>query len=293
MTERQSLGFAGYGAMASRMGRRLADAGYEILAFAPGHDAGERSHEVRYVGSAAALAAEVDTILVSLPDDAALEQVTSGPDGILAGARSGALLIDLSSVSPGASIRLARIGGERGLRVLDAPVSGSTPEAESGTLVVLVGGAAEDFKRAQPVFSVIGSKAVHVGGSGQGSTLKLVINGIMGAGLAALAEAVGTGIAAGLDRDVLFDTLDGLAVLSPHHTRKLKTARIGDFEPQFPTALMHKDLALLLAEAARVGMPVPAIAATAQAVGLSRPEHDHDDYSALIGVMERLAARRR
>ncbi|WP_428392255.1 NAD(P)-dependent oxidoreductase [Lichenicoccus sp.] len=289
----QKLGFVGYGAMASRMGKRLADAGWEVLAFAPGHEPGEDAHDIRYLKTAAALAAEVHTILVSVPDDAALDQAASGEDGFLAGARSGSLLIDVSSVSPSASIALSRRGAAQELAVLDAPVSGSTPEAEQGKLVVLVGGAAADVERAQPIFSVIGARTVHAGAAGQGSTLKLVVNGIMGAGLAALAEAIGYGLAAGLDRDVLYGALDGAAILSPHHTRKLNAARDADFAPQFPTALMDKDMGLLLADANAAGMPAPTLAAAAQSLTLSHPAHDGDDYSALIGVMEHLAAKRR
>lgn len=293
MNTSATLGFVGYGAMASRMGRRLADAGYTIHAYTPTLKAGETRDGVRAYDSARSLAAACDTILVSVPNDAALDQAMHGPQGALAGARAGSLLIDLSSVSPAASLRLAEAGGKAGLAVLDAPVSGSTPEAEAGKLIVLVGGEAPDFTRAGPIFEVIGSRAIHAGAAGRGSMLKLVINGIMGAGMAALAEAVGYGIAAGLDRDMLFDTLDGVAVISPHHRRKLESARKGDFEPQFPTRMMHKDIALLLAETAAIGLPVPSIAGASQTLGLSRPEHDLADYSALIEVMQSLVATRR
>ena len=294
---RQKLGFVGYGAMASRMGARLADAGYDILAHVPAPPSAGDRHGVRYLDSAQALAAEADTVLVSVPDDASLAQAMYGPHGAIAGARPGGLVINLSSVSPGASLRLAEAGAEAGLAVLDAPVSGSTPEAEAGKLIVLVGGDAADFARARPIFSVIGSKAIHVGPAGQGSIIKLVVNGIMGAGMVALAETIGYGLAAGLDRDRLFETLDGLAVISPHHRRKLQHARVGDDAPEFPTRLMHKDIGLLVTEAATVGLPVAAIAGVSQSLALSPPENDDRDYSALVGVMahlgESLAARRR
>ncbi len=153
------------------------------------------------------------------------------------------------------------------------------------------------ISRAQPIFSVIGSKAIHVGAAGQGSMIKLVINGIMGAGMVALAETIGYGLAAGLDRDRLFETLDALAVISPHHKRKLQHARTGDYAPKFPTRLMHKDVAMLVDAAAAAGLPVATIAGVSQSLALSPPEHDDRDYAALIGVMahlgESLAARRR
>ena len=293
MTATGKLGFVGYGAMASRMGRRLAEAGYIILAYTPTTRAGETRDGVLGFDSARSLAAACDTVMVSLPNDAALEQAMHGDQGALAGAHPGSLLINLSSVSPGASLRLAKAGQDAGLAVLDAPVSGSTPEAEAGKLIVLVGGESADFARAEPILSVIGAKVIHVGPSGQGSIIKLVINGIMGAGLVALAEAVGYGLAAGLDRDRLFETLDQVAVISPHHKRKLDSARTGNFEPQFPTGMMHKDIGLLLAETVAIGLPVASIAGASQTLGLSRPENDKADYSALIAVMESLAARRR
>ena len=172
--------------------------------------------------------------------------------------------------------------------MLDAPVSGSTPEAKAGELVVLVGGEAADVARARPILDAIGKKTVHVGPSGHGSTIKLVVNGIMVSSMAVIAEAVSYGVAAGLDRDALLQTLDGVAVISPHHKRKLAAAGGGNVAPQFPAWLAHKDLGLLLADAAAHGVPLPANAAATQLMSLATRLHGKDDYSAVLPVAETL-----
>ncbi|MBB2204669.1 NAD(P)-dependent oxidoreductase [Gluconacetobacter takamatsuzukensis] len=284
-----TVGFIGFGAMASRMGHNLQAAGYQIVAYTPSGKGGDGT--ARFLPSPRLLAeASGGTVILCVPDDEALAEAAYGPEGALAGMKAGTLLINTSSVSPEASLALAAAAGERGIAALDAPVSGSTPEAEAGALVVLVGGEAQIVARAQPIFDIIGKATIHAGPAGSGSKLKLVINGIMGAGLAAVAEGIGYGLAAGLERDMLFEALDSVAVISPHHKRKLKAARTGDFRPQFPTRLMQKDMRLLLDDAARVAAPVPTMAATTQLLSLTRRLHPNDDYSALFAVMESMVA---
>jgi 3-hydroxyisobutyrate dehydrogenase-like beta-hydroxyacid dehydrogenase len=283
-----TIGFIGFGAMASRMGHNLRVAGYRIIAYTPSGKGGDGT--IRFLPTPRALAEAVETVIVCVPDDDALAKALHGADGALAGMTKETLLINTSSVSPEASLALAAAAAERAIAVLDAPVSGSTPEAEAGALVVLVGGEDAVVARAQPIFDVIGKATIHAGPSGSGSKLKLVINGIMGAGLAAVAEGVTYGLAAGLDRDMLFDALDSVAVISPHHKRKLKAARTGDFTPQFPTRLMQKDMRLLMTDAAKVAAPLATMSATTQLLSLTRRTHPDDDYSALFAVLERMVA---
>lgn len=285
MPEQQgTVGFIGYGAMAQRMAKHVRDAGYAIAAYTPSAR-GERADDGSPLHrSARALAEASDIVLISVPNDAALEASSYGSDGMLAGLRSSGLVINTSSVSPDASRRLAKAGAAQGVAILDAPVSGSTPEAEAGELVVLVGGEAADVARARPILDAIGKKTIHVGPSGQGSTIKLVVNGIMASTMAVIAEGVGYGLAAGLDRGVLLDALDGLAVVSPHHKRKLKAAGDGDIRPQFPTWLAHKDMGLLLADAASHAAPLATMAAATQLFSLTAQAHAKDDYSAVLPV---------
>ncbi|WP_282759524.1 NAD(P)-dependent oxidoreductase [Komagataeibacter saccharivorans] len=280
------IGFVGFGAMASRMGANLVKAGYRIAAYTPSGKGGDGS--TRFVPTPRALAQEADILIACVPDDQALASALHGPDGALAGLKAGGLLINTSTVAPETSVALAQECATRNIAVIDAPVAGSTPEAESGNLVILAGGTADEIARAQPVFDAIGRLTIHAGPAGSGSKLKLVINGIMGATLAVVAEGVTYGLAAGLDRSMLFDALDAVPVISPHHKRKLKAAKEGDFSPQFPTRLMQKDMRLLMTDAARQTAPLPAMAAATQSLSLTRRRHPNEDYSALFAVMESL-----
>ncbi len=284
----QTVGFIGYGAMATLMAAHIREAGYRTVAYTPSAKGGQAADGSTMLSSPHALAEASDIVLVSVPNDAALAASAYGEDGFLHGLKAGGLVINTSSVSPDASRRLAEAGRERQLAVLDAPVSGSTPEAEGGELVVLVGGEAADVARAGPILDAIGKKTVHVGPSGQGSTIKLVVNGIMVSSMAVIAEAVSYGVAAGLDRDALLQTLDGVAVISPHHKLKLAAAGGGNIAPQFPAWLAHKDLGLLLADAAAHGAPLPANAAATQLMSLTTRLHGRDDYSAVLPVTESL-----
>nr|WP_269448078.1 NAD(P)-dependent oxidoreductase [Acetobacter cerevisiae] len=288
MTTQQTIGFIGFGAMASRMGDNLKKAGYALVAYTPSGKGGDGS--TPFLPSPADVAKKADIVLVCVPDDEALAAAMYGENGALAGMHENQLLLNTSSVSPEATDALQKAGEEKGISVIDCPVSGSTPEAEAGALVVLAGGDDALIARAQPVFDCIGKTTVHAGPSGSGARLKLVINGIMGAGLAAVAETIAYGLAAGLDRSMLFDALGEVAVISPHHKRKIRAAKDGDFTPQFPTRLMQKDMRLLLDAGARLAVPMPTMAATTQQLSLTRRAAANEDYSALIGVMEHIVA---
>lgn len=280
------IGFIGYGAMAQRMGANLRRAGYSVVAFAPsgGKD------ETEMLPSPRAIAEAADVIILCVPNDAAENQSLQGENGMLAGISAGKLVLDTSTVSPEQALALAKIAAENGFVVLDAPMSGSTPEAETGDLVMLVGGDAETVERAKPILDVVGKLTIHAGPAGSAARLKLVVNGVMGATLNVIAEGVSYGLKAGIDRDVLFDTLQQVAVVSPHHKRKLKMGQDKSFPSQFPTRLMSKDMGLLIDAGRNVGAFMPAMAIADQALGLSNRQHADEDYSALIGAMEHSVA---
>ncbi|MBS1033911.1 NAD(P)-dependent oxidoreductase [Gluconobacter cerinus] len=280
------IGFIGYGAMAQRMGANLRRAGYSVVAFAPsgGKD------ETEMLPSPRAIAEAADVIILCVPNDAAENQSLQGENGMLAGISAGKLVLDTSTVSPEQALALAKIAAENGFVVLDGPMSGSTPEAETGDLVMLVGGDAETVERAKPILDVVGKLTIHAGPAGSAARLKLVVNGVMGATLNVIAEGVSYGLKAGIDRDVLFDTLQQVAVVSPHHKRKLKMGQDKSFPSQFPTRLMSKDMGLLIDAGRKVGAFMPAMAVADQALGLSNRQHADEDYSALIGAMEHSVA---
>lgn len=288
MATEQTIGFIGFGAMASRMAAHLVKAGYKALAYTPSGKGGDGS--VPFLPTPAEVARQADIVLVCVPDDEALSASMYGPTGALAGMTANGLLLNTSSVSPEAALSLYDAGKALGVAVVDCPVSGSTPEADNAALVVLAGGDTQALAQAKPVFDAIGRLTVQAGPAGSGARLKLVINGIMGAGLTALAEAVAYGLAAGLARDMLFGALDEMAVISPHHKRKLRMAQAGDFSPQFPARLMQKDMRLLMDAAAREAVPAPTLAAATQQLSLARRAAADSDYAALIGIMENIAA---
>ena len=282
------LGFVGFGAMLLRMAKRLQDTAHSVVAFDPGHE-GSTYEGFPLAESASALARQVDAVLICVPNDAALHKTGEGPSGILEGAREGQLLVNFSTVSPGASQALAEAAKAKGLRYIETPMSGSTPEAETGHLVFLAGGDADDVAAAKDVLDVLGRKTVHVGPVGAGAVTKLIINGVMALGTAALAEGLAYGARAELDRGVLIDVLSDLILVSEHHKRKLAMAKAGDYPAQFPTHLMSKDMGLLLADARERGAPMPAMAAAAQTYAYADRDHAGEDYASAIAAMEALA----
>src|SRR5712691_11178678 len=211
------IGFIGQGAMGSRMAARLVAAGHDLVVYDRVREA-TRSLEQRgatVATSAKQLAAGVEIVFSSVTDDAALEQVMLRSDGALAGARPGTTVIDMSTVSPRMSRLLHDAARAKGVAVLDAPVSGSTPQAEQGQLVIFVGGEEDVYRKCQPILAVLGSKTFYLGPSGAGATMKLCVNTLLGLRVQALAEAIALGMKAGLPRERFLHVLGETAVVSP------------------------------------------------------------------------------
>jgi 3-hydroxyisobutyrate dehydrogenase-like beta-hydroxyacid dehydrogenase len=285
------LGFVGLGYMGSRIAQRLLDGGHPLGVYNRTRDKTRALAErgARVYDSPRELAAEADTIFSMLADDAALEHVMLGPDGIVAAARSGGTIIDLSSVHPDTSRRLAGAARPRNVDVLDASVSGSTPQAEDGSLVIFVGGEHAVYERCHPLLEVIGNHLFYLGPSGAGATMKLVANGLLGAGMQALAEALVLGQRAGLDRTTLLDVLEQTAVVTPGQKHKLANVRSGEYPVEFPLRLMYKDLLNVERLAGQTAVPTPAIAAAQQMFAVEQAKDREEDFSAVIRTMEELA----
>jgi len=290
MGQIKKVGFVGFGSMAKLMAKRLVNADFDIVAFDPQYHQQELDG-VKLFPDAASLAREVDAVIVSVPADAALEQASEGPGGILEGARNGLLLLNTSTVSLEASKKLAEASVKRGVRFVETPVSGSTPQAQNGTLVILAGGNVADLSLAEPILNAIGQKTVHVGAIGQGLVLKYIVNGIMALSVAALAEGIAYGVASGLDRDALIDTLKDLTLISEHDRPKLDMAKARSYEAQFSTKLLVKDIGLLLSHAGKQSVPLAGMAAVSQIYALATAKHADDDYSAVMETMEELASK--
>jgi 3-hydroxyisobutyrate dehydrogenase-like beta-hydroxyacid dehydrogenase len=195
----------------------------------------------------------------------------------------------MSTVLPLTSRELAKLALEARVNFLDTPISGSTPAAEQGTLVLFCGGDEELFEAAQPIFSSIARQYFYLGPSGSGTTMKLVANTLLGVGMQAIAEAVALGQKAGIDRHRLFDVLSKTAVIAPAHIGKLQRADADDYSTQFAIRLMNKDFGLILETAAAARVPMPATAAAFQMNAAEFSDSNEEDFSAVIRLMEMLA----
>jgi len=285
------IGFIGLGAMGQRMARRLLDSGFKLFAYdhTIRKTAEIASHGAMIAPSLRQLARKSDVIISCLPNGEAVLSVYQGPEGVLACANPGTVVIEMSTVSPDTSRLLHRMGIQHKVEVLDVPISGSTPAAEQGVLTLLGGGDANVFEACQPIFSAIAEQYFHLGPSGSGTTMKLVVNALLGLNMQAIAEAVAFGEKAGLNRELLLEVLAKTAVIAPAHQNKLLRAEHDDYSPQFPLRLMNKDFKLILEKAGEVGAPMPATAAALQ-INAARTAVDGDeDFSSVISEMERLA----
>jgi 3-hydroxyisobutyrate dehydrogenase-like beta-hydroxyacid dehydrogenase len=289
--ENSRLGFVGVGYMGRPIARRLLESGFKLTAYDRDHSKTEEL--IPYGGAVAESAAELSSscniILSCLPSDEAVLNIYKGPDGIFANAHLGTRVIDLSTVYPGTSEELSRLGSERGVEFLDVTVSGSTPAAENGLLTLFGGGNKECFDSAESIFRVIAKKYFYLGPSGSGATMKLVVNTLLGIGMQAIAEAVALGEKAGLDRNRLLDVLSQTAVVAPAHAGKLERAMKRDYSPQFPIRLMNKDFGLILELAATIGARMPAAGAAFEINARQSEEGAEQDFSAVILQMERRA----
>jgi 3-hydroxyisobutyrate dehydrogenase-like beta-hydroxyacid dehydrogenase len=292
ITSSTRLGFIGLGYLGSRITRRLIAAGFPLTVYDRDQAKAAQFLAVgaKVAAAPAELAGDVDVVLSCPRDDTAVEDVYFGTGKVLGAAGPNTTILEFSTVSPGTARRLHGAGAKLGISVLDVAISGSTVAAESGTLTLFGGGDAEVFKAAQPIFRAIAAQWFHMGPSGSGEAMKLVVNTLLGLGMQAIAEAVALGEGLDLPRDLLFDTLARTAVVAPAHAGKLTRAKRNDYTPQFPIRLMHKDFGLILNEAERAGLSMPATVAAAEISADEAASGGEEDFSAVIRRMERANA---
>jgi 2-hydroxy-3-oxopropionate reductase len=291
----QKIGFIGLGVMGAPMARNLLEAGYELVVHSrsrgPAEELAQAGAET--AGSPREVAERADVVITMLPDSAAVRDVVLGGDGVLAGASSGTLLIDMSTIDPEVSIEVARAASERDVAALDAPVSGGDVGAQEGTLSIMVGGDADDVERARPLFEVLGKTIVHVGGPGAGQVVKACNQVVVAVTIAAVSEALVLGSKAGVDPAKILDVLGG--GLAANRVMELRRRNFleHDFTPGFRIDLHHKDLGIALGAGDSLGVPLPATAAVQQMMRSLRARgHGGDDHSGLIQVIEELAGHR-
>ena len=286
-----NLGFIGIGSMGRPIVRRLLESGYKLTAY--NRDRSKAEALVGYgavvANSIAELASTTDVILSCLANDDAVRNVYASPEGVFANVRPGSVIVEMSTVRPETSRELYKLGSDRGVSVLDVPISGSTPAAEQGTLTLFGGGDEKIFHNAEPIFRAIARQYFYLGPSGSGTTMKLVVNTLLGIGMQAIAEAVALGQKAGLNRDRLFDVLSHTAVIAPAHIGKLTKAASNDYSAQFALRLMNKDFRLILETAAEMQVPMPVTAVAFQINTAEAGDSTEEDFSAVIRLAENLA----
>jgi len=286
-----TLGFIGLGNMGSRIAQRLLDREYELTVYDQDDTKAEAlvRNGAAPANDIAKLAQSVDVILSCLTNDDAVQNVYTGSEGALAVARPGTVVLEMSTISPASSRQLHNQAAKLGIDVMDVAISGSTPAAGQGTLTLLAGGHAELFKAAQPIFAAIARQYFHLGPPGAGTTMKLVVNTLLGVGMQAIAEAVVLGESAGLDRKLLLEVLSHTAVVAPAHFGKLARIDRNDYSPQFPLRLMNKDFQLILKTAAEENVPMPVTEAAFRVNAEELASGQEQDFSAVMRRMEDLA----
>jgi 3-hydroxyisobutyrate dehydrogenase-like beta-hydroxyacid dehydrogenase len=289
---RTSVGFVGLGNMGGNMAARLLAAGYPVSGWQRSRDQAqhlvEQGLEWREAPRAVAEGAEV--VVTSLPDDAVLEDVATGADGILAGLGDDRVWIDMSTVSPQKSRELAAEARAQDAWMLDAPVSGSVPQVQAGTLTIMVGGDDGVYRRVEPLLRELGTPN-YVGGNGQGLALKLAINISLAVQMLAFAEGLLLAERSGIDRQRALDVMEESPIGSPMLRARASIILDPPEEAWFDLRFMHKDIELALDAARRLGIPLPTASRAdevlEQAVALG---YEQRDLAALFQALEDIAA---
>jgi 2-hydroxy-3-oxopropionate reductase len=289
------IGFIGLGVMGAPMARNLLAADYKVVAWNRGKaplealvEAGARAAE-----GPAAVAAAADVLITILKDDAVVRAVLGGPDGAIAAARAGTLVVDMSTVSPALARELAAEAEARGVAFLDAPVSGGDVGARDGTLSIMVGGEPADVERARPVFDVLGSRVTHVGAAGAGQVAKACNQVLVAVIFGGLAEALVLGSKLGADPAAILDAVGGGMAANRIMEVRRDNFLDHEFAPGFKVDLHHKDLEIALGASGEVDAPLPLTAAVQQMFRQLRAAgHGDEDDSALLRVAEQRAGHR-
>ena len=284
-----TVGFVGFGAMGTPIAGRLLD-GNKVYGTnrTKAKAAALIERGLTWRDTPREVAAAADIVFSMVTDNAALDAITSGPDGILAGLSAGTVYVDMSTVSPHVSQDLAKRVSAAGATMLDAPVSGSVPAAQSGTLSIMVGGPEQAFHAAEPLLRRLGSTVTHVGGNGQGLLLKLAINISLAAQMLAFSEGLLLAERGGIDPKVAADAMAASAIGSPMLKARVPLVLDLPEQPWFDMRLMHKDIRLALEAAREPGIPLPAAADSV----LTRAEelgYGHRDIAGLRQVLARTA----
>jgi 3-hydroxyisobutyrate dehydrogenase-like beta-hydroxyacid dehydrogenase len=276
--------------MGSRQAANLARAGFELTVF---NRTRERAEEWagEHGGRVAATPREVrgEIVITMVVDGSQVEEMLLGDDGAVHGAEPGTLFVDMSTIGAAAARRIGGALAEQGHRFVDAPVTGSAPKAQDGTLTIMAGGAEEDVRRATPLFEAMGELIVHVGELGMGQQVKVISNAVAATNCVTLAQGLVVGRRTGVDLEALLKIMGAGAADSTMLQLKGEPMLAHDFAPLFKLDHMLKDIVLCLQEAreAGAGFPSAALAGELYAAGAGRGLGDQD-FAAVLEVVEEL-----
>lgn len=291
----EKVGFVGLGIMGRPMAKNLIEAGHELVLY---NRTKEKAEELAGEGAAVAgspreVAESSDIVVTMLPDSPDVAAVVAGEDGVLEGVREGALIVDMSTISPVVARDLAEKARERGVSMLDAPVSGGDVGAIQGTLSIMVGGSEEDFERARQLFEVMGKTITHVGEAGAGQVVKACNQIVVALTYEAVSEALVLGSKAGVEPSKILDVLSG--GLAGNRIMELKRDNFlnHSFDPGFRIELHAKDLGIALAAGREYGVALPVTAIVDQVLEALKAKGRGDrDHSAILTYIEDLAQHR-
>jgi 3-hydroxyisobutyrate dehydrogenase/glyoxylate/succinic semialdehyde reductase len=285
------IGFIGLGIMGSRMATNLSEAGYTLNIY---NRTQSKTKELKIENahiknSPAAVAAESDVVITMLSTPEAVQEVALAEDGLVSGMSKGKVWMDCSTVNPSFSKQMAELSNSLGFNFLDAPVAGSLIPAEKGELVFLVGGKKGVVKYCDPLFKIMGKKTIHVGENGMGSALKLVNNLIMGISMYGFVEGLLLGESLGIDKEKIFEILNGSPIAAPMIQMKRKKIENNDYSPEFPLQWLQKDLHLAADTAYENNIPLPATNAIKEIFALAKKAGmGEKDFTAIYPFLSEL-----
>jgi 3-hydroxyisobutyrate dehydrogenase-like beta-hydroxyacid dehydrogenase len=284
------LGWIGLGIMGSRQAANLRRAGHELTVWnrtTATADAWAAEHGATVAATPAEVAQAADIVFSMVVDGPQVQEV------LVPAARDGVLFVDMTTIGPEWTRTIAEQLAQRGARLIDAPVTGSSPRAEDGTLTIMVGGDAQDVERVRPLLEIMGELIVYAGPLGSGQAVKLINNAVAAANAATLAQALIVGSAQGLDLDALVDVMAAGSGASTMLTLKAGPMRNHDYTTLFKTEHMLKDVRLCLEEAQQADVPFPAAAAASDALSAAVARgFGSEDFAALLEAYEGFANRR-
>lgn len=288
----ETIGFIGLGIMGKPMCKNLMKAGYKTVVFdvVPAAVQEMVAEGAEAASSPAEVASKVKRMITMLPDSPQVKQVVTGPKGILEGASAGSIIIDMSSIAPLAAKEVHDAAKAKGVRMLDAPVSGGQPGAINATLSIMVGGDKADFDENLELLKVLGKSVVLVGGIGAGNTVKLANQIIVALNIAALSEALVLGVKAGVDPEAIFDAIKGGLAGSNVMNAKAPMMMDRNFNPGFRIDLHIKDIANALQTGKELNVPLPLTAQVAQIMqALKVMDLGGADHSSIVRYFESIA----